>query len=784
MNKSPAVRQVLEQIKRGEIDTKAGYQFLKIISELSSAPSQHAKELTGSPNMDVAVIGLSGRYPKALQLAEFWRNLVDGRNCIAEIPQERWELSDFYDSDPKRVNRSYSKWGGFIEEVDCFDPLMFNISPVEAELMDPQERLFLEKVWEVLEDAGYTRETLAGSRKEASSVGVFVGCIYRDYPQVAASLEQEAFLSMTHNYSIANRVSNFFNFGGPSCVINTACSSSLTAIHMAAESLRSGACEYAVAGGVNLHLHPSRFLGLSQIGLLSSDDRSKGLGASDGFVLGEGAGAVLLKPLAAAERDGDHIYGIVKGSYIDHSGGASAYGAPNAQAHASLVKKALKETNIPADSLTYVEVSANGSELGDAAEMMGWTEAMRTMTSKKKYCAVGSVKSNLGNIEAASGIAQLTKVLLQMKHHILVPTLHADPPNPLLEWEDSPFYPQTEAKPWKNHNGSDSAPLRAAISSLGIGGANALLIVEEYLYRPENRHAWSCPQTVLLSARNETALSALVERIHLYIRNNPDIRLDDLAYTLQTGREHLQERAAFIASSREELMELMSAYGEGRTDLTGRTVKNRVRSREGYVETDRAGVNALMMQGEVLKLAELWAKGARIDWKAGDSSSGQIIPLPTYPFQRKRYWIQTGNPVPSERVNPEDEGKQLSWLIASVADILSVSPDDLTMNSNLKHFGLDSLTGMRLVYIIQQERGVNVSIKELLSLVTLADLADYLKHQVCRPLESGTDSIPADLLEETYHMLLRGVQSGIITPEQASGLEMLCRHTEESGGLA
>ncbi|MGV2921857.1 beta-ketoacyl synthase N-terminal-like domain-containing protein, partial [Streptomyces alfalfae] len=378
------------------------------------------------PTEDVAVIGLAGRYPGARTPDELWRNVVEGRNCVSEVPPDRWDVDAHYHPDGKD-GRAYSKWGGWLDDVDKFDPLLFQISPSDAEEMDPQERLFLETAWASIEDAGYRPRGLG----EHDAVGVFAGVMNNDYEWLAG--HSSAFGEHTHarsaHWSIANRVSYVLDLRGPSLTVDTACSASLTAIHLACESLRRGECATAIAGGVNLVLHPMHLRMLADRQMISRGDMCRSFGAhADGFVDGEGVGAVLLKPLRAAEADGDRVYAVLKGSAINAGGKTSGYTVPNPTAQAEVITAALRRAGVAPHTVGYVEAHGTGTPLGDPIEIAGLREAFRADADGHVApggCAVGSLKSNIGHLESAAGIAGLTKVLMQLKHGVLPPSLHS-----------------------------------------------------------------------------------------------------------------------------------------------------------------------------------------------------------------------------------------------------------------------------------------------------------------------------------------------------------------------
>ncbi|GAA3036144.1 hypothetical protein GCM10020000_12180 [Streptomyces olivoverticillatus] len=423
---------------------------------------------------------MSGRYPHAGNLAEFWENLKAGRDCIGEVPADRWPLDGFFEPDRKAAiasGRSYSKWGGFVDGFADFDPLFFKIAPRDAYAMDPQERLFLQASWEVLEDAGYVREELAHRHKRR--VGVFAGVTKSGHGRHTAGRlpSGESVVPAVSFASLSARTSYALDLRGPSLTIDTMCSASLTAVHEACEHLHQGSCELAIAGGVNLYLHPLDYVELCRSNMLASDARCRSFGSGgDGFVPGEGVGCVLLKPLSRALADGDRVLAVIRGTSINHGGRSNGYTVPSPGAQAELVREALTRAGVPARDVSYVEAHGTGTELGDPIEVKGLTHAFEQDTPDRQFCAIGSVKSQIGHLEAAAGIAGLTKVVLQMQHGQLAPTLHADEPNPNIAFEQTPFFLQREPGPWQPERG----PRIAAVSSFGAGGSNAHVILEDH----------------------------------------------------------------------------------------------------------------------------------------------------------------------------------------------------------------------------------------------------------------------------------------------------------------
>lgn len=444
---------------------------------------------TGYKDEPIAIIGMSGRFPMANNLNEYWENLKQGRDCITEIPSERWSLNGFYTDDidtALKNNMSYSKWGGFIDGFADFDPLFFRIAPSEAMNMDPQERLFLEECWKTFEDGGYTKERI--SKKYNGNVGIFVGVTRTGYEWYGPELLRcgEDIRPLTSFSSIANRVSFIFNLNGPSMPVDTMCSSSLSALHVACENLRWGECDMAIAGGVNIYTHPSTYVYLCKMRMLSKTGKCYSFGAqADGFVPGEGVGALLLKPLSKAVADRDHIYATIIGTSMNHGGKTNGYTVPNPNAQRDLIRRAIQKAQIDARMVSYIEAHGTGTSLGDPIEVNGLTQAFNMDTDEKGYCAIGSVKANIGHLEGAAGIAGVIKTVLQMNHKQFVPSIHSDVLNPKIRFENTPFYVQHGLNEWKRPvihlDGEKKECLRiAGISAFGAGGANAHAILEEY----------------------------------------------------------------------------------------------------------------------------------------------------------------------------------------------------------------------------------------------------------------------------------------------------------------
>ncbi|WP_416966645.1 amino acid adenylation domain-containing protein [Streptomyces sp. 4F14] len=580
---------------------------------------------------DIAVIGVSGRYPGADDLREFWRNLREGVDSVEEIPAERWDHSRWFDADRDASGKSYSKWGGFLRDVDRFDPLFFRMSQVEAEHIDPQERIFLETVWHLLEDAGITRSALAGSR-----TGVFVGMMYGHYQLygVEEALRGEGAATSSSYASVANRVSYFFDLDGPSVGLDTMCSSSLTAIHLASQAIRAGDCDTAVAGGVNISSHPLKYLQLSRGGFLSSDGRCRSFGADgDGYVPAEGAGAVLLKRLSDAERDGDRILAVIKASAVNHGGAGKGFSVPNARAQGDLIGTALERAGWSAADLDYIEAHGTGTSLGDPIEVSGLLRAFGGQDLGGRKIPIGSVKSNIGHAESAAGMAAVAKVLLQFRHGQLAPSLHADPLNPNIDFASAPLRVQRALTDWAPRTDTSGRPLprTAAVSAFGAGGSNAHVLLEEYVpAHPPAVAKGSTPYVCTLSARDADQLSTYAREVADFLRTEgKDTDPASLAYTLQVGREAMAHRVAVAYEDRAELLGRLDAFVTGgAAEISGvwtGVVRRNARSASAVASDPRA-------------LAAAWVAGEVVDWGVLYEVVPARVELPGYPFAGVRCW--------------------------------------------------------------------------------------------------------------------------------------------------
>src|SRR5690606_13665008 len=515
--------------------------------------------LEAARNEPIAVVGMACRFPRADGLDAYWRLLHDGVDAISEVPPSRWDADAYYDPDPSAPGKTYTRFGGFLDEVDTFDALFFGISPREAVGMDPQHRLLLEVAWTALEHAGLPPARLAGTR-----TGGFVGITTNDYSQIvkhagARYLDAYHLTGCSPNLA-ARRVSYLLGLHGPSMAVDTACSSSLTAVHLACQSLRAGDCDVALAGGVNLILAPDVFITASKARMLAPDGRCKTFAASaDGFGRGEGCGVIVLKRLSQAIADGDRILGVIRGSDINQDGATSGLTVPNRRAQEATIRRALANAGIEPNQVQYVEAHGTGTPLGDPIEVRALASVLGPGRPADRPFLLGSVKTNIGHLESAAGIAGLIKVLLALQHRVIPPHLHFDEPTPHVEWDRIPVRVPVEPTPW-----SDGEPRRVAgISSFGASGTNVHLVVEEAPPAADTPAELERPIHILsLSAKSAAALrehAGNVQR-HLAEAGAP---VEDACYTANTGRSHFGHRVAVVGTDAAELADGLATFVSG-----------------------------------------------------------------------------------------------------------------------------------------------------------------------------------------------------------------------------
>ncbi|MGB3193281.1 MAG: type I polyketide synthase [Limnoraphis sp.] len=520
----------------------------------------------------IAIIGIGCRFPRAKNPESFWHLLQNGLHGITEVPANRWNKDALYDPTPATPGKMNTCWGAFLEDIDLFDAEFFRISPREAVSVDPQHRLILEVTWEALENASIVPENL-----DNSQTGVFLGVVGSDYGRLVFSHPHaiDAYGGTGVTPSIAaNRLSYLFNLHGPSLVIDTACSSSLVALHLACQSLHSGESDLCLVGGVNLTLSPEYTLAFSQARMMASDGLCKTFdAAANGYVRGEGCGMIVIKRLSDAIKNQDNILALIRGSAVNHDGLSNGITAPNGCSQQAVITQALKNAGIAPAQISYIEAHGTGTSLGDPIEV----ESIQTVLGKGRtpdqHCWIGSVKPNIGHLEAAAGIAGLIKVVLSLHHQQIPPHLHLKQLNPLIKLAGTPFSISTQCQSWSVSTGSRIA----GVSSFSFGGTNCHVILEEAPQPQTQPKETERPLHLLtLSAQTQNALLELVSRYQSYLDRHPSLAISSVCFSANTGRSHFQHRLAIITSNKEALAAQLTKISAG--EQTNHVVSGKVSS--------------------------------------------------------------------------------------------------------------------------------------------------------------------------------------------------------------
>ena len=563
-------RQLLEQtlgsslpatlaMDRPRVSEVVEYLLTEVLAFDSVKKAEPATVHISSADESIAVIGLACRVPGAEDPEEFWHLLQTESDAIAEIPSKRWDMEAYYDPDPEALGKIYTRYAGLLDQIDQFDASLFGIAPREAASMDPQQRIILEVAWEALERAGVAPQVLGQTR-----TGVYLGASATEYAHLIAAAGPEAidahFGTGTALNAIAGRLAFSLGLEGPALLIDTACSSSLVALHQACQALRSGECDLSLTGGVNLLLGPEGMMATCRARMLAPDGRCKTFDvAADGYVRGEGCGVVVLKRLSDARRDGDRIMAVIRGSAVNQDGASSGLTVPKGPAQERVIRDALRQAGMEPQEVVYLEAHGTGTSLGDPIEVQAAAAVLGQGRGADRPLLIGSVKTNIGHLEAAAGIAGLIKVILAMEHGVIPKHLHFQKPNPHIAWERLPVKVTSEATAWP------AGRKIAGVSSFGFSGTNAHVIIEEAPAEPriEKRENERSEHLLVLSARSEVALKQLAGRYVQWLETDPVAGLADVCYSAGVGRSHLGERAAAVVNSFAEAKELLAKLERG-----------------------------------------------------------------------------------------------------------------------------------------------------------------------------------------------------------------------------
>lgn len=632
---------------------------------------------------DIAIIGMAGKLPLADNLDQFWDHLKNGRDCVGVLPEGRKKDADrFLAFTGRPVDEITYCEAAYLNEVDKFDYEFFKLSPKEAALIDPQQRIFLETAWEAMEDAGYGGRKLVGSR-----TGVYLGHCQLSgvYLNMVKEVEPSAApLALAGNVPaiIAGRIGYIMDFKGPGLIVDTTCSSSLVALHLACQGLRNGECDYAIAGGVKVL--PLPLEEGTKVGIESSDNRTKSFDdSSDGTGTGEGVLALLLKPFGQAVKDRDNIYAVIKGSAVNQDGGSIGITAPNSVAQGEVIVRAWQDAAIDPETISYIEAHGTGTKLGDPLEIDGIERAFRKYTKQKQFCALSALKSNIGHLDGGAGLAGVIKAVLAIKNGMIPPVVHFQLPNRRIHFENSPVYVNDLPKAWN----TGDLPKRCGISAFGLSGTNCHVVLEEVIApnAGDNEAAPAGYEVLTLSAKTAPALNRLIQGYIDFFQNETGPSLGNLCYTANTGRGHYEYRLALIVKDKQDVLERLRKldgrlnhlqnsatvfYGPHReaSPDAPETANHGKQSAERIIQQIRAGDGTDPNRWR--ELCELYIKGAAVEWEElYHAKNRRRVRLPVYPFERIRCWIE----IP--------ERKPIRWdqLICSDLNRLTGIPADLSV---------------------------------------------------------------------------------------------------------
>ncbi|GAA0709966.1 hypothetical protein GCM10008904_21260 [Paraclostridium ghonii] len=752
------LEKILVDTSNGKINKSTAIDLITMLKE-----EKHS-------NDDIAIIGIGFRFPFANNLGEFW-DVIRGRfDCIRSFPNQRKKDIDNYLNyiDKYDNNRTYLD-GSFLDRIDYFDNELFNITPNEARLMDPYQRLFLQIAWETIEDSGIGTERIKNTR-----TGVYVGCasnIKDCYQNFILNCEKESIpISIASNIPamIPARISYLLNLKGPAITIDTACSSSLISIYQGCAGIKNGDCDLAIAGAIKLHTIPVDD-DIYKIGIEASDGRTRAFDdKSDGSGFGEGVAAVLLKPLSKALQDNDNIYAVIKGGAINQDGKSMGITAPNPIAHKDVLVKAWKNSQIDPSNLSFIETHGTGTSLGDPIEVQGINEAFLEFTSKKQFCAISSVKSNIGHLYECAGMASIVKAILCLQNRAILPTNHFNTPNMKIDFADSPVYVNSKVRNLESLN----KPMICGVSSFGFSGTNCHLILEEKPGRNDANEIQLNSDNILpLSAGSLDGLMKLVERYKEFFETNKEVNLSEVCYTASLGRCHHRFRIAIIVKEindanhklgliKKENVRSLQKYeiffGDYKLIKRNEKTKEYELTIEEKKEIDKLA--AMVGNSEKLKLCEYYVKGADINWgNIFQDKKVRKLSIPTYPFTENRFWLDIKESV------EEYEEKffyETKWKLDEILNDTLSSPsnekviifsDGTKLSKEIKEI-LEEKSNVVYEYNIQE----SLDYRKLFQKLDLNDISTIIN--ICNSSFQDTDEIVTIFKELEYTELKRKIR--------------------------
>ncbi len=696
---------------------------------------------------DIAIIGMSCRLPGASNTDDFWKNLRDGVESISFFTDEELMESGIEPAAFKQPN--YVKAGAVLPNIELFDAPFFDFSPREAEITDPQHRLFLECAWESLENAGYALQD------SENVIGVFAGSgpaayLHNNLSRNSKALKDGFTLMIGNDRDfLPTRVSYKLNLRGLSVNVQTACSTSLVAVHMACQSLLNGECDITLAGAASIAV-PQKTGYQYEKGMINSPDgHCRAFDAkAQGTVGGNGVGIVVLKRLEQAVVDNDHIHALIKGSAINNDGFLKiGYTAPGVEGQTAVISEALAVSDIEAETISYIETHGTGTELGDPIEIAALTKAFQETTEKRGFCAVGSLKTNIGHTNAVAGVAGLIKTALALKHQLLPPSLHFENPNPQIDFVNSPFYVNTTLSEWK----SNGMPRRAGVSSFGIGGTNAHVILEEApaLKPSEPSRSW---QLLTLSAKTLSALDTATANLVKYLTQHPNVNLADVAYTLHCRRRSFRHRRMLVCQTALDAAAKLNSLDPEFVLTHFLPAENMAEEQEALSSLPRPDNGQSEPEIMLNRLGREWLVGGAVDWSELYADERRLcLPLPTYPFERQRYWIgASGNRQPgraeslsikSEKIETatlHSRSNMLKSYVApsgrieqTIADIWSnaLGIKQISVHDDFFDLGGDSLIAVQVIARLKETLRIDLDAHSLLNKSTIAALAELIEDE-------------------------------------------------------
>lgn len=789
-----------------------------INKEISLPEKSKIQDTEHFAHEDIAIIGIGGRFPGSNGLIDFWQKLIKGEPFVTKIPENRWDWEKFY-GDPNETNKTDCCYGSFIKDIELFDNELFGISAEEAPFMDPQHRLVLEATWETLESAGYSKDSLSGKK-----IGFFIGIERQDYLHLIKEMGYpiDGYFNIGNSHSmLANHVSHFFGWTGLNTATDAACCSSFIALQQAINSLQIGQSEMAIAGGVHLLLSPDIYISNRKLGLFTNKAYVQPFDKeASGHYFGEGLGLLFLKKLTHAYRDNDNILGIIKGISVRHGGKGVYLTAPNVESHQEVIREALSQANLDPNDIDYIEAQGTGNPLADTAEL----KAYHNIFSKKNngHVKVGTIKGHTGHLAGASGVLSLIKTIMSLKNNYITKIANFNALNWPSDEEKFSCEIANENMRWELEGTTNSmAPRRVGIHNFGFGGVVGHVILEESNSNSPNVIEYEKKELIALSAATKEQLSSMVASLYQYIENKEysyfgyqNVLLRDIAYTLQIGRQPMQQRLVFLVGSLSELLKEMANFLQGNINKKSTSIGN-IKDHKDIQKLFSAGemqeiIDKWLSEGNLWQLGQLWVKGVSIDWKVYyNYQSVKKLVLPTYSFKRIRHWIDTTNnksdkelkiinknahieitnndehnlthkDILEELSKLSEENDRLdlinNYFIELFSNILDVSQNDIDINDSLMTLGLDSLKWQMIRESIINEFDYVLSAAVLLENTTIGSIAKKIvKYLSNNPQKKGDNQ--AKLIQDASNLYedfpLTDTQESFIVGRSLNSIEKI-----------